>query len=218
MSAGEFCKGCPFAALHGASSDHLATSHASHQMDQRPASLSHHPTLRMHAEPYCLACFNTELSLVHGVLVCDACGTQAEAPVEEEEFLDAGGPPGAFRRRRMVVPGGSGSGPQIRQDELADRESEQAQIRGQALTYAKCLQALIQVQRMVMRGGKPQNALSLRESMTCLCAPCIMQAQAHALVEQLGLPPGIRTLLRRLWLSHLPLSGVLELSIEQVWV
>jgi hypothetical protein len=57
----------------------------------------------MHAELYSLACFNTELSLVHGVLVCDACGTQAESPVEEEEFLDAGGAPGAFKRRRMAA-------------------------------------------------------------------------------------------------------------------
>jgi hypothetical protein len=173
----------------------------------------------MLAEPYCLACFNTELSLVHGVLVCDACGTQAEAPVEEEEFLDAGGPPGAFKRRRMVVPGSSGSGPQIRQDELADRESEQALIRGQALTYAKCLQALIQVQRKRRWASMwDPAACSLSEPLTCLCTLCIMQAQARALVEQFGLPPGIRTLLRRLWLSHLPLSGVLELSIEQVWV
>lgn len=143
----------------------------------------------MHAEPYCLACFNTELSLLHGVLVCNACGTQAETFVEEEEFLDApgGAQGGSFRRRRMVVPGGSGSAPQIHQDALADRALEQSLIRGQALAYTKCLQALI-------------------------------QAQAHVLVDQLGLPPGIRTLLRRLWLSHLPLTGVLELSIEQVWV
>lgn len=32
----------------------------------------------MASQAFCFVCYNTELSLINGALVCDACGTQSE--------------------------------------------------------------------------------------------------------------------------------------------
>lgn len=119
------------------------------------------------SQTYCYACFSESLSCLYGAIVCDACGTQSQVrpaclphnnhsascmyalmqvQIEQQEFEDGPGIRAGINRRRM--PGGSTTATQptqVYKDTLADRDSEQAQIQGKALTYVKCLQIMIKV-------------------------------------------------------------------------
>ena len=45
-----------------------------------------------------------------------------------------------------------------------------------------------------------------------------LQAQAEALVATFGMPADIMPLIRRLWLSHVPRTGLLDITLKDMWV
>lgn len=50
----------------------------------------------------------------------------------------------------------------------------------------------------------------LRSGDMCPALPCILQAQAQTLVSKFGVSQQVHSLLRQMWLAHLPHTGMLE--------
>eukprot|EP00195_Chlamydomonas_chlamydogama_P012361 CAMPEP_0202906408 /NCGR_PEP_ID=MMETSP1392-20130828/38803_1 /ASSEMBLY_ACC=CAM_ASM_000868 /TAXON_ID=225041 /ORGANISM="Chlamydomonas chlamydogama, Strain SAG 11-48b" /LENGTH=158 /DNA_ID=CAMNT_0049594907 /DNA_START=80 /DNA_END=552 /DNA_ORIENTATION=+ len=94
------------------------------------------------SQTFCPVCYNTSLTLYEGFLVCDACGTQSQALLEEAEAPEEL-PSGRFGLRRRAD--GPSNQPLLL-NEGPTTEQLANTVRDTAQTYLKCLQALLQDQ------------------------------------------------------------------------
>ncbi|KAJ9521284.1 hypothetical protein QJQ45_022995 [Haematococcus lacustris] len=92
----------------------------------------------------CFVCLSTNLSVDNGVLLCDDCGTQNQAQVEEAEEGDVGGL-GASRRRAA---GSLPATPRLFRQSTPEATAQdvEEQLRQQAVAYLQCLTTLVRAQ------------------------------------------------------------------------
>ncbi len=117
-------------------------------------------------------------------------------------------------------------------EKLADLAAEQAQARGIAATYVKCLQILLRAQVETLVLPPPDSTRTTGQNMEArqsgggesaqggVAAPPPSQPQAgereRVTKQGLGLPRDLEHLVRRIWLSYIPMCGILEITIDQL--